>query len=53
MQNIKEKREGFLEYLGETKLQEKIEEITHILSPEQFFRKHFEGGDPETLMFQE
>jgi hypothetical protein len=44
-------REGFIEYMSESNLQNKLEEIQSIISPEQFIKKHFGDENPD-FMFE-
>ena len=49
MKNIKEMREGFVEYMSENKLEEKLHDIQNIISPEEFIKKHFGDENPDFL----
>lgn len=40
-----------MENINESHFQEKLDEISHILSPEKFLQKHFGNEDPSEIIF--
>lgn len=38
--------------MNENNIQEKLEEISNIISPEKFIQKHFGEEDPNEILFE-
>lgn len=51
--NIKNMRQDFMQSMNDNHFQEKLDEISNIISPEKFVKKHFGVDDPAEAMFNQ